>query len=85
MNPLEILQQASSQIEEIDALEQMKKNLCPPLDGLLEDDVEQQWLSVAAGNLGHDGPVNPFPAFTPEALLPMQADLDRLVFLLKID
>ena len=81
MKLLEILQHAcaSSYAEEIDALDQLRKIFRPKDDALGEDDVEHQWLSIAAGSLGDDeGPHNPFPANTPDTLFSSQSDLDRL-------
>ena len=78
-NPLQMLQLACSPTEEIDALNELKKRLNPTIDVCGEVDIEHQWLSVAADNLGDDGPCNPFPTYTPQAFL-SELDLDRFVY-----
>ncbi|XP_038070468.1 uncharacterized protein LOC119739556 isoform X2 [Patiria miniata] len=77
MKVLEILRQATSCAEEVNALDQLKKTLSPKDDVFGEDDIEHQWLSLAAHSLGDDDPLNPFPACTPDGVLSCQSDLER--------
>ncbi|XP_022110928.1 uncharacterized protein LOC110990312 isoform X2 [Acanthaster planci] len=77
MKLLEILQHATSCVEEINALDQLRKILRPEDDLSGEDDFEHQWLSIAADSLGDEGPFNPFPAHTPDSWFSSQSNLDR--------
>ncbi|XP_071784930.1 LOW QUALITY PROTEIN: uncharacterized protein [Asterias amurensis] len=72
-NPLQMLHKACSPSEEINALQELSKSLTPTVTG--EDDIERQWLSIAADNLG-DGPCNPFPAYAPQDFF-SKVDLER--------
>ena len=77
-DPLQTLRSSPSPSEEVIALEALQARLKPAKDRQNNAEPDEEWLAMAADNLGDDDDddvMNPFPSTSPEQLLTSRGDL----------